>query len=183
MRKSLYSACVLVFFLPVLLVAACGPEQQVATPPRPTSQAPAAAVTTPANEGAFPSDATTPAAGAIEVELTEFHIQMPSSIPAGPITFQVMNTGSVAHNFKIEGMRIEQEFHSNLQPGETSAMQVDLKPGAYEIYCPVGSHKELGMVLEVTAGAGPGANDEGGATPTVGSEEQSDTGSYYPPVP
>ena len=95
---------------------------------------------------------TTPAAGAqtVEVTLTEFAIEMPSTIPAGPVAFVVTNNGTVEHNFEVEGEGIEEEFDENLQPGETQTLEVELEPGTYEVYCPVGNHEGQGMTTEVT---------------------------------
>lgn len=87
---------------------------------------------------------------AVEVTLEEFEIRMPRSLPAGPTTFRVTNAGDTEHNFEIEGQGIEKEFETNLQPGETKAMHVNLKSGRYEVYCPVANHRALGMELELT---------------------------------
>jgi uncharacterized cupredoxin-like copper-binding protein len=83
----------------------------------------------------------------VNVSLVEFEIQMPNMIPAGPITFEVSNDGTMEHNFEIEGQGIEEEFETNLQPGETRTMQVDLQPGEYAVYCPVSDHRQQGMTL------------------------------------
>lgn len=85
-----------------------------------------------------------------EVGLTEFSIDMPTSLPAGLQAFGVTNNGILQHNFEIEGQGIESVFDTNLAPGETLTMQVDLQPGTYEIYCPVGDHQQLGMETQLT---------------------------------
>jgi len=41
---------------------------------------------------------------------------------------------------------------ANLAPGESGSLTLDLAPGTYVVYCPVGGHRGLGMELEVTAG-------------------------------
>lgn len=86
----------------------------------------------------------------VEVNLTEFKIDMPATLPAGPTTFKVTNTGAAPHNFEIEGQGIEQELATNLTGGQTGTLKVDLKPGTYEIYCPVGDHKDKGMTTKLT---------------------------------
>jgi uncharacterized cupredoxin-like copper-binding protein len=86
----------------------------------------------------------------VQVGLTEYQINMPNEVSAGMITFEVTNNGTVEHNFEIEGQGIEQVFDQNLQPGETRSMTVELQPGTYEVYCPVGDHAEQGMRLELT---------------------------------
>lgn len=95
---------------------------------------------------------TTPAAGAqmVDVTLTEFSIEMPSSIQAGPVSFVVTNDGSVDHNFEVEGEGIEEEFEEDLAPGESQTLELDLQPGTYKVYCPVGDHEGQGMTTELT---------------------------------
>jgi uncharacterized cupredoxin-like copper-binding protein len=92
-----------------------------------------------------PEDTTT-----TEVGLTEYEIAMPTSLSAGSQTFRVTNNGTTEHNFEVEGQGIEEEFETNLSPGETQTMQLDLAPGTYEVYCPVGNHREQGMEIQLT---------------------------------
>lgn len=82
--------------------------------------------------------------------LVEYNIEMIASLPAGPNTFEVTNEGTIDHNFEIEGQGIEKMFDTNLSPGETRTMQVDLEAGDYEVYCPVGNHREQGMSISLT---------------------------------
>ncbi len=86
----------------------------------------------------------------VAVTETEFTIEMPDTLPAGPIVFRVTNAGTVEHNFEVEGQGIEEEFEENLRPGETKELRLDLRAGTYEVYCPVGNHKDRGMSLELT---------------------------------
>ena len=88
---------------------------------------------------------TTPTDGTVAVQLTEYSIDMPSTLPPGPTTFQIANVGSEDHNFEIEGNGIEKELPAPLKPGESGTLEADLVPGNYEIYCPVGDHDEKGM--------------------------------------
>lgn len=100
-------------------------------------------------------DATTAGQGdTVEVRLTDFAIEMPMRLPAGPTTFHVMNAGQAEHNFEVEGQGIEQELESNLAAGDTATMQLDLEPGTYTVYCPVGDHEDRGMRMELTVGDG-----------------------------
>jgi len=99
------------------------------------------------------SDEATPAAASgeiVAVELDEFEVRMPSELAAGPTTFQVTNVGDAEHNFEVEGQGIEEEFEENLRPGEVKEMTLDLQPGTYTVYCPVGNHEDQGMALELT---------------------------------
>jgi plastocyanin len=85
-----------------------------------------------------------------EVGLTEYQIEMPASLSAGPQTFRITNNGTTEHNFEVEGQGIEEAFETNLDPGVTQTMQLDLAPGTYEVYCPVGDHREQGMEVQLT---------------------------------
>jgi len=93
---------------------------------------------------------TATAAATVAVALNEFTIEMPAELSAGPTTFEITNAGTVEHNFEIEGQGIEEELPENLAPGESGTLEVDLQPGAYEVYCPVGNHADEGMRLELT---------------------------------
>jgi uncharacterized cupredoxin-like copper-binding protein len=86
----------------------------------------------------------------VAVTLMEFAIDMPSTLPAGPVTFAVTNGGTITHSFEIENADLEEELEAELAPGETGMLTVDLAPGTYEVYCPVGNHAGQGMQLEVT---------------------------------
>jgi uncharacterized cupredoxin-like copper-binding protein len=93
-------------------------------------------------EPAMPAAGT----GAVEVRLHGRTIEMPATLPPGETTFTVTNTGEHEHNFEIEGNGIEVELEANLAPGETGELTVVLEPGTYTVYCPVGDHREEGMV-------------------------------------
>jgi uncharacterized cupredoxin-like copper-binding protein len=99
-------------------------------------------------------EGATPMAGAmgesVAVSLTEFAIDMPNELPAGPTTFEISNDGTVEHSFEIEGQGIEEELEPHLRPGASDTLTVDLAPGTYEVYCPVDEHADHGMRLELT---------------------------------
>jgi len=92
----------------------------------------------------------------VEVNLKEYEIDMPDSIPAGPVTFKVTNIGHHDHTFRIEGKGIDQKIDPNLKEGQTKDLHVTLTAGQYRITCPVGPHVAMGMrrTLTVTPGAG-----------------------------
>ena len=87
---------------------------------------------------------------AVEVKLTEYKIEMPTSVSAGATTFKVTNAGDETHGFEIEGNGIEVALKPRLKKGESGSLQVDLKPGTYKVYCPVLGHKRRGMSLDLT---------------------------------
>ena len=99
---------------------------------------------------ATPAAAAAGTGDAVAVSLTEFAIDMPTELPAGPTTFAITNDGTIEHNFEVEGQGIEEELPQNLAPGQSGTLSLDLAPGTYEVYCPVGNHENQGMRLELT---------------------------------
>jgi len=90
---------------------------------------------------------TSTASGTIDVKLSEYRIDMPTTIAAGPTTFKVANLGKHDHSFKIKGKGLERELAKKLDEGQSAELTVDLKPGTYTVTCPVGSHDDHGMKL------------------------------------
>ena len=89
----------------------------------------------------------------VNVGLVDFELNMPATLPAGPTIFRVTNQGTMAHNFELERDDEEHMFPQDLQPGESRTLEVDLKEGTYQVYCPVGDHESRGMSLELTVEA------------------------------
>ena len=99
---------------------------------------------------------------AIGATLSEWNIELSrSTIAEGRTTFTVRNAGSVPHAFEIEGRGIERAT-ALIQPGATATLTVNLEPGTYEVYCPIGgdSHKKLGMETLLKVGSGSPAKEE-----------------------
>ncbi len=91
----------------------------------------------------------------IEINETEFSLD-PAEITLerpGTYVFRAVNSGNAVHALEIEGGGIEEETE-NIQPGESTEMEVNLDPGTYKLYCPVGNHEERGMVGTVTVREG-----------------------------
>ncbi|MCE4602889.1 MAG: cupredoxin domain-containing protein [Desulfurococcales archaeon] len=90
------------------------------------------------------SEATT-----VKVELYEWGISMSTNeVKAGTkVVFEVVNRGSYIHAFEVENRQLGFSAGTkNLGPGESAKLEVTFtEPGEYVVYCPVGSHKELGM--------------------------------------
>ena len=88
----------------------------------------------------------------VEVDLSEWAISMPASLPAGRTTLVVTNTGGRTHNIAIEreGTGRAQRFGRTIAPGARAAMTLDLVPGTYRVSCPVFGHATLGMVRTIT---------------------------------
>ena len=88
------------------------------------------------------SDAT---AHKVNVTMTEYHFTMPATAKAGKTTFVIKNAGRKEHAFEIKGQGIDQKLSPNPKPGQTATLQVDLKPGSYNITCPLPFHTMRGM--------------------------------------
>lgn len=114
---------------------------------QPAAETPAAEA--PADAGAA-DEAASPTI--VDVTLSEFTIEMPATIPAGPVRFAIANAGNAPHNFVIEGQGIRQRVANNIAPGSSAVLNVDLAPGTYTVFCPVGegAHRANGMELQLT---------------------------------
>ncbi|MFP5245373.1 MAG: hypothetical protein ACLGH0_01675 [Thermoanaerobaculia bacterium] len=142
------------FLAAVALLAACqpGPEDQTRNTPSQSSTMPpndTALQTTPANapiapERDMPTKRPTAALPTQEVHLIEYAIHLPESVPAGRIAFNVENGGKEDHGFELEGNGVHTKTNV-LKRGDTAALEVELQPGTYTVYCPVDGHRGKGM--------------------------------------
>lgn len=87
---------------------------------------------------------------AVDMSLTDFALNPADpTVKAGTVTFNVTNDGGTTHALEVEGPGEEVETE-DLAPGDSAKLTVDLsKPGTYEMYCPVGNHKDMGMEGDV----------------------------------
>jgi uncharacterized cupredoxin-like copper-binding protein len=84
-----------------------------------------------------------------EIELSEFSITGDLEVPAGPVTLQVTNSGTVAHNLSLVGG----PSTPDLNPGESSTLNLgDLEAGTYQLICTIPGHESSGMFAELTVG-------------------------------
>lgn len=121
----------------------------------PLAQTAVAAAQTAVKTAVVPLGSITPPAGAsaIQVKLTENKIDMPASLRTGVFLFMVNNAGTTEHNFAIQGSGIDKKLDNNLKPGETAPLVIQLPPGNYLVFDPVGRNRETGLalVLAITA--------------------------------
>jgi uncharacterized cupredoxin-like copper-binding protein len=99
-----------------------------------------------------PAPTEDPTEETVEVSLTEWLINMPTELEAGEVIFEVINDGTVPHTFQITGGAIDTALAAPIGPGETGRLTVELAPGTYTAFCPLGdgAHREIGMQLEFT---------------------------------
>ncbi len=74
--------------------------------------------------------------------------QATATAKAGTVTVKFDNPSSLPHAVEIEGNGVE-KAGDVVTSGDTS-FSVDLKPGEYTYYCPVGDHRDAGMEGKLT---------------------------------
>jgi uncharacterized cupredoxin-like copper-binding protein len=127
----------------------------------------------------------------VAIDHGDFYVTAePAPVEAGTITFDIINSGKVIHEFKVVQSDlapdslplIEEEFLVDesqvnvlgftdiMQPGATRTMVLNMPPGNYVLICNIASHYQAGSYLgfQVTAPPAPTAPANGGPTPTVG---------------
>jgi len=96
------------------------------------------------------TQSTTSAPKAVTATETEFKIALPSStIAAGSYSFDVKNDGKIEHDFVIKGNGVDEKTPT-IGAGESATLDVDLKPGTYDVYCSIPGHKQAGMDVKLT---------------------------------
>jgi uncharacterized cupredoxin-like copper-binding protein len=81
---------------------------------------------------------------------TEFKIALPqTTVAAGAYAFTVKNDGNIEHDLVIKGNGVDEKT-PNIAAGESASLEVDLKPGSYDVYCSIPGHKQAGMDLKLT---------------------------------
>lgn len=92
----------------------------------------------------------------VVVTETEFTLQLSTmNLKAGPTTFVAMNKGHVAHSLEINGPSVSNvRIPGTISPGSSKQFSVTLQKGKYDLFCPVDSHKHLGMDIQLTVGGG-----------------------------
>ncbi len=124
------------------------------------------------SEGSTASTGSTGSSGAgggapvktIRIVEQEYSLS-PSSISIskpGLYVLQGVNQGTISHGIAIEGNGLHMDGPI-VSPGQTSTVRVTIsRGGSYEVYCPVGNHKEMGMEGHLTLGSGGGSGTSTG---------------------
>jgi plastocyanin len=120
-----------------LALAGCGGDDKPAATPAATP-APAAA----GGEGATLKIAADPG-GAKKFTETALTAE------AGTVKVEFSNPSQLPHAVEIEGNGVEEETET-VTGQDAPALTVDLKPGEYTFYCPVGDHRAEGMEGKLT---------------------------------
>ena len=125
---------------------------------------------------AAPAHRAPGAPAAVSAKLSEWKVELSeATIAAGPVTFTITNAGSIPHAFEVEGEGIEQETEL-IQPSSTATLTLTLKPGTYEVYCPVGedSHKKLGMETHLKVVGSKSSGSSGYGSSAMGESHMSE---------
>jgi plastocyanin len=122
-------------------VAGCGGDDEPAATPAPTATE-AATETPAAATGATLKIAADPGGAKKFTEST-------LSADAGTVTVEFANDSQLPHAVEIEGNGVE-ETTEVVTGQDAPPLTVDLKPGEYEFYCPVGDHRAEGMEGKLT---------------------------------
>ena len=64
------------------------------------------------------------------------------------MTFTYDNPSQVPHAFEVEGNGVEEATETITE--SDASVTVDLEPGSYTYYCPVGQHRAAGMEGQLT---------------------------------
>ena len=86
-------------------------------------------------------------AQAVNVTLSEWKVELSrDTVQAGPVTFHITNKGTITHSFYVRGNGVAKGA-KEMAPQEPQTFTVALKPGTYEVYCPLSdlSHRQAGM--------------------------------------
>jgi|ERR1043166_2844326 uncharacterized cupredoxin-like copper-binding protein len=94
---------------------------------------------------------------AVPVTLSEWKVDLSrDTVRAGSVTFRLTNKGTITHGFYVRGEGVEKGARE-LAAGESGSLTVTLKPGTYEVFCPMSenSHKMAGMTRKLVVTAAP----------------------------
>ncbi len=86
-------------------------------------------------------------AQAVNVTLSEWKVELSrDTVKAGPVTFKLKNAGTMNHAFYVRGEGFA-KGSKEVPTGQEAPLTLTLKPGTYEVYCPLAdlSHKMAGM--------------------------------------
>jgi plastocyanin len=102
--------------------------------------------------GSTTTSTTTASTQTITISEKDYSLD-PSTVTvdtAGTVTFKAVNDGGTDHALEIEGNGGGDQRTDTIGAGESATVTLDLKPGTYTMYCPIGGHRALGMEGTIT---------------------------------
>lgn len=100
---------------------------------------------------AFAVTSSVASAQSVPVTLSEWKVDLGrDTVKAGAVTFRIKNTGTMTHGFYISGPGVDKGA-KEIPAGQEAPFTVTLKPGTYEVYCPLAdlTHKMAGMTKKI----------------------------------
>ncbi|WP_329571523.1 cupredoxin domain-containing protein [Kitasatospora sp. NBC_01266] len=135
--------------LAVVAVTGCSSSSSSSTPKAAATTPPASApVGAPSAGTSATGSAAASASTGTSVTVTEKEYSITPSqtqLAPGTYTFVAENTGTVVHALEIAGPGVSATRTDSIPPGQQAKLTVTLQPGSYELWCPIDSHKALGM--------------------------------------
>ncbi len=139
-RRAYRRIAVLCAGVAVFAIAACGGSDN-----NDNSTEATAASTAPTTTGGGGGAGETVNVSEVEYKLNPTDV----TVKPGQVTFDVSNEGATVHNLEVEG--VDEAKTPDLAAGSSGQVTVDLsKPGTYEMYCTIDSHRDLGMEGTIT---------------------------------
>jgi len=118
----------------VLALAGCGGDDESSSS---SSGSGGGSSSTPAAGSGETLQLAAPEDGSLKFDKTELDAK------PGAVTIDFDNPSTTPHAVEIEGEGVEEA--SDTVTSSKTSVTADLKPGKYEFYCPVGSHRQQGM--------------------------------------
>ncbi|MEL7155348.1 MAG: multicopper oxidase domain-containing protein [Actinomycetota bacterium] len=89
-----------------------------------------------------------PPASTLDISLSEYSIDGALTAPAGQVTLQLRNTGSVEHNVVVPQLGLRS---AEIGPGSTGILDLgQVEAGTYRLFCDVEGHEASGMETTLT---------------------------------
>jgi plastocyanin len=138
-----------------LVLAGCGSSGSGSSTAAGTSGGTGATGSSQSSGGA--SGSSSAAAGgaptAVTVTATEFALALPSTnLSPGTYTFTMADAGHATHAIELQGPGVNAVKSDTAGPGGKASITVTLQPGTYDMWCPVGNHRAMGMETKLTVG-------------------------------
>jgi plastocyanin len=110
---------------------------------------PATSPPAPSSPGAplEPPEIAPPSVPHVQVTAVEYHFTLSrATVPAGEVVFQFVNHGQDEHNLNLLSPQEDNDrlFNNTVSNG-VGSMQVNLRPGAYTLFCSLPEHEQKGM--------------------------------------
>lgn len=81
----------------------------------------------------------------VTASLQEWSLTLTGMAHAGSVQIHITNDGRFTHSFAIGVGGQAKPLGSNIAPGASADLTLDLTPGEYAVWCPIGSHRANGL--------------------------------------